>query len=170
FRPSREVSAQLAASVELNDVQIFNADSVEDAIRNNRALERLLRFPDGRTVAFSQRLGGSWDRRDNPFAATRGTLFSAEVEHVNALPAEDDPRTSPITSHFMRLSGRASAYVRLTKAGMALAFSVGSGGNVQLVEGSRTYPDRLFFLGGFDSHRAFLVDSMIPEDVAQRIL
>ncbi len=170
FRPSREISAQLATSLELNDVKIFNADSVEDAIRNNRSLERLLRFPDGRTVAVAQRIGGAWDRRDNAFAATRGTLVTAEVEHVNAFPADDATEdTNPITSHFMRLSGRIAGYVRLNKAGLSLAFSMASGGNVQLVEGSRTYPDRLFYLGGFDSHRAFLTDSMIPQDVADQI-
>lgn len=170
FRPSRELSAQLAASLELNDVQIFNADSVEDAIRNNRSLERLLRFPDGRTVAVAQRVGGAWDRRDNAFAATKGTLITAEVEHVNAFPADDETRdTNPIVSHFMRLQGRIAGYVRLNKAGLSLALTMASGGNVQLVEGSRTYPDRLFYLGGFDSHRAFLTDSMIPQDVADQI-
>lgn len=171
FRPSRELSAQLATSLELNDVNIFNADSVEDAIRNNRSLERLLRFPDGRTVAVAQRLGGAWDRRDNPFAATRGTLFAADVEHVNAFPADDATRdTNPITSHFMRFSGRVAGYLRFTKQGLSLALTMAAGGNVQLVTDSRTYPDRLFYLGGFDSHRAFLTDALIPEDVAQQIL
>jgi len=171
FRPSREVSAQLANSLELNDVRIFNADSVEDAIRANRSLERLLRFPDGRTVAVAQRISGSWDRRDNAFAATKGTLFTAEIEHVNAFPAnQDTENANPITSHFMRLSGRVAGYVRFTRSGLSLALSMSSGGNVQLVPDSRTYPDRLFFLGGFNNHRAFLTDSLVPEDVAQRIL
>lgn len=171
FRPSRELSAQLATSLELNDVQIFNAESVEDAIRENRALERLLRFPDGRTVAVAQRIGGAWDRRDNAFAATRGTLFTAEIEHVNAFPADDATRdTNPITSHFMRLSGRIAGYLRFSRQGLSLALTMASGGNIQLVPDSRTYPDRLFYLGGFDSHRAFLTDALIPEDVAQQIL
>jgi outer membrane protein assembly factor BamA len=171
FRPARELSAQLATSLELNDVKIFNADSVEDAIRNNRSLERLLRFPDGRTVAVAQRLGGAWDRRDNAFAATRGTLFAAEIEHVNAFPADSVTRdTNPITSHFLRISGRVAGYLRFTREGLSLALTMASGGNIQLVQDSRTYPDRLFYLGGFDSHRAFLTDALIPEDVAQRIL
>jgi outer membrane protein assembly factor BamA len=42
--------------------------------------------------------------------------------------------------------------------------------NQQLVDGSRTYPDRLFFLGGVDSVRGFLQDSMVPEDIAQQLL
>lgn len=167
FRPSRDVSSQLANSFELNDVNIFNADSVEDAIRANRSLERLLRFPDGRTVAVAQRISGAWDRRDNAFAATKGTLITAEIEHVNAFPANAE---TEITSHFLRLSGRIAGYVRLTRGGLSLAFSMAAGGNVQLVTDSRTYPDRLFFLGGFNTHRAFLTDSMVPEDVAQQIL
>jgi outer membrane protein assembly factor BamA len=42
--------------------------------------------------------------------------------------------------------------------------------NRQLTDGSRTYPDRLFFLGGVDSLRGFLQDSLVPEDVADKLL
>jgi outer membrane protein assembly factor BamA len=35
---------------------------------------------------------------------------------------------------------------------------------------SKTYPDRLFFLGGVDSMRGFLADSLVPEDIAQEII
>jgi outer membrane protein assembly factor BamA len=48
--------------------------------------------------------------------------------------------------------------------------SIAGGYNFQLTSESKTYPDRLFFLGGVDSIRAFLADQMVPEDVAQRIL
>lgn len=171
YRPLREVVGTLSASLEYNDVRIFKAGSIDDVVRNNRALERLLRFPDGTTFAVAQRFGLSWDRRDNAFAATRGTYLSADVEHVNAFPANpDDPDTAPLTSHFLKLGARFAGYIRLSKSGMSLALSLAGGGNVQLVDGSRTYPDRSFFLGGFDSMRAFLVDAMVPEDVAQQIL
>jgi outer membrane protein assembly factor BamA len=42
--------------------------------------------------------------------------------------------------------------------------------NQQLTDRSRTYPDRLFFLGGVDSLRGFLQEALIPEDVAQELL
>ncbi len=170
FRPFRELVTTLGASAELNDVQIFNAATVDEAILKNPSLARLLRFPDGRTFAVAQRLAVSWDRRDNPFAATTGTVVSADVEHVNAFPASDDPKTAPIVSHFLRLRARVAGYFRFTKKGLALALSVGAGYNVQLKKDSKTYPDRLLYMGGFDTLRAFLTDSVVPEDVAQQIL
>jgi outer membrane protein assembly factor BamA len=109
----------------------------------------------------------TWDRRDDPFSATRGTFASAGVEHVRAAPANE---TASITSDFLRLTGRVGGYVRLSPRGLALALSLRWGQNVQLIAGSQTYPDRLFFLGGVDSLRGFLQDSVIPEDIAERIL
>lgn len=171
LHPVRQVVVTAGGAVELNDVQIFNSTSVDAAIIKNRALERLLRFPDGRTVAVSERASVSWDRRDTPFAATKGTLFNLDVEHVDAFPADAaDARTAPIVSHFMRFKGQGAGYIRFTDKGFALAISVGAGLNLQLTDDSKTYPDRLLFLGGSDSLRAFLSDSVVPEDVAQRIL
>ena len=40
----------------------------------------------------------------------------------------------------------------------------------QLIQGSHTYPDRLFFMGGVDTIRGFTQDSLIPEDIAQQLL
>ncbi len=48
--------------------------------------------------------------------------------------------------------------------------SVAAGYNLQLFNKSSTYPDRLFFLGGVDSLRSFLADSVVPQDVASRIV
>jgi outer membrane translocation and assembly module TamA len=51
-----------------------------------------------------------------------------------------------------------------------LAGSLRAGRIFQLLDDSETYPDRLFFLGGVDSIRGFLRDSVVPQDVAERIL
>jgi len=171
YHPIREVVGTLSASVEVNDEQIFSGGSVLDAIKNNPSLEHLLLFPDGTTFAVAQRVGISWDRRDNAFAATQGTFVTADVEHVNALPADpNDPTTSPINSHFLRLQGRFAGYLRFTDKGLALALSIAAGGNIQLASESQTYPDRLFYLGGFDSIRSFLSDSLVPQDVADQVV
>jgi outer membrane protein assembly factor BamA len=169
YRPLREVAVTLSASGELNDVQIFNADSVDDAILQNPNLERLLRFPDGTTFAVSQRLGVTWDRRDNPLSATSGTLLVGATEHVNAFPIGDQTGDDPLVSHFLKLTTRFATYFRFTDEGLSLALSISGGLNVQLQSGSKTYPDRLFYAGGFESHRAYFPDKMIPEDVADRI-
>ncbi len=170
FRPFREFVTTLGATVELNDVQIFDAQAVTQAIEMNPGLAPLLSFPQGRTFALAQRLSASWDRRDNPFAATKGTLLTGDIEHVNAFPANSGGSTTSIVSHFMRFQARAAGYVRFTEKGLALAVSIAGGVNVQLTSGSKTYPDRLLFLGGFDTLRGFLSDSVVPEDVAQQIL
>jgi outer membrane protein assembly factor BamA len=64
---------------------------------------------------------------------------------------------------------RFATYFRFTDQGLSLALSVSGGVNVQLESGSKTYPDRLFYVGGFESHRAYFPDAMVPEDVAKRI-
>jgi len=167
YRPSRQWTFQLGTSAERNNVNVFEANSVEQAIIKNPSLANLLRVPDGTTLALSQRLGASWDRRDNPFAATRGTFVSLSVEHVSALPLDD---TSQITSEFIKLSGRGAGYVRLDNRGMALAISIGTGVNLQLNSDSKTYPDRLFYMGGVSTVRGFSLDAMVPEDLAQQVL
>jgi outer membrane protein assembly factor BamA len=167
YRPWRPVSLQFGGSTELNDVKVFGAEDVEAAVRRNPRLATLLRVPDGRTLAVAQRVGATWDRRDSAFEATRGTLFSVGVEHVSAFPMNDD---TVITSEFLRFTGRGAGYLRLTDGGMALAVSVGTGYNQQLTSDSQTYPDRLFYLGGVSTLRGFQLDSVVPEDVARRVL
>lgn len=175
YRPVRQLYAQLGSSLEYNDVGIFNGTltDVLNANPGNVDLARLLRAPEGSTVAVAQRIGFAWDRRDNPFGATKGTLLSGTVEHVYAFPESvtDSGNENAIKTDFFRLFGTASGYVRLTDSGMAIAASLRGGRIVQsgLVPDSKTYPDRLFFLGGVDSLRGFLQDSLVPQDVADQI-
>jgi outer membrane protein assembly factor BamA len=185
YRPVRVFYAQVGGSLERNDVSIFRGGTVADylnyvARQGGPALDlgRLLRVPDGLTYAVAQRLSMTWDRRDNPFGATRGSLVLGSVEHVHAYPTEENAeqqnpdncaRPQP-KSDFLKLTGTLAGYVRLSEAGLALAASVRGGRMIQLLRCSHTYPDRLFFMGGVDSLRGFLQDSLVPEDVAQKLL
>ncbi len=171
YRPVRTWNASLGLSLERNDVSIFNGQTVEQYLSQpgvTTDLGRLLRVPDGLTYAVAERLTTSWDRRDIPFGATKGTLLGVTVEHVRAFPASDNPKTQE--SDFLRTSGVAAGYIRLSKRGLAFAVSVRGGAIQQLMSNSKTYPDRLFFLGGVDSIRGFLQDSVVPQDLAQRII
>ena len=47
--------------------------------------------------------------RDNPFAATKGTLFAGGVEHVNAFPSGLSNNLATIKSHFLRALSHLSA-------------------------------------------------------------
>ena len=157
YRPIRQISAQLSASAERNEVAIFNAEAA-----------KVLRVPEGTTLAIAQRAVFTGDFRDNAFNPKSGGLISTTVEHVNAFPiGEDNPAT--IVSHFLRVSGKASYYIKLP-AKLTLALSLSAGSNIQLTSTSKTYPDRLFFLGGNDSIRSFLADSLVPQDRAEKIL
>jgi outer membrane protein assembly factor BamA len=168
YRPSTRFLTQIGGSLELNNARIFESGvDIADYIQAHPEAGTKLRVPDGRTYAYAERTNLTWDRRDNPFDATRGTFFYASVEHVHAAPADS---SATITSDFFRLTSRIAGYVRLTDGGLALAFSFRWGYNVQLNSASQTYPDRLFYFGGVDSIRGFLQDSVIPQDLAERII
>ena len=162
YRPRRGMAAQLSLSAERNDVQIFNRDAQRGTIS-------ILRAPEGLTLALSERVSFTWDLRDNPFNATRGLLLSTSLEHVNAFPLVTDENKATDISHFLRFTGRVAAYLRLPRK-LVLAMSLAAGYNLQLFKESKTYPDRLSFLGGVDSLRSFLADSVVPQDVAERII
>jgi len=156
YRPVRQITTQLGVSTEINNVQIFDD--------TDTSTFGLLRAPQGRTLALAERLAFTADYRDSPFNPTKGVLFATTLEHVNATPVDD---TATVKSHFLRLTGRVAGYV--SKWGITLATSLGAGGNIQLSQGSATYPDRLFFIGGVDTNRAFLDASLVPQDIADQV-
>jgi outer membrane protein assembly factor BamA len=193
FRPDRRVSVQLGGSLERNYAQIFGDDeknALKCYLQGHPTQQALFRVPQGVSIALAQRLGVTWDRRDNPLDATSGTFVSASVEHVHATPIDSsasqdsgcagqapattgqpliDPFQS-VPSDFLRYTGRVAGYVRLSDKGLALAMSFRAGVIQHLLAGSQTYPDRLFFMGGVDSLRGFLQDSLVPQDIAKRLL
>src|SRR6185437_6254156 len=161
YRPMRQLTTQLGVSTELNDVTVFDESTISDT-------SLLLRAPEGLTVALAQRLGFIADYRDNPLNAHKGVFFTTSVEHVNAFPVTQGQNPANVQSHFLRFNGRVAGYA--TRFGVTLAASLAMGGNVQLFSGSETYPDRLFFLGGVDTHRAYLDSAMVPQDIADKII
>ncbi len=181
YLPTRRLSIQLGGSLERNDVYIFGQQEkgrLRDYIQANPQRSNVFRVPEGTSVAVAERFSVSWDRRDVPMAARRGVYLTASVEHVTARPiggsasSANDP-TDPFSasdSEFLRWTSRGAVYVPLARTGPSLALSFRWGTNQQLVAGSRTYPDRLFFMGGMDSIRGFLQDSLIPEDIATRLV
>jgi len=193
YRPDRRFAVQLGNSVERNYAQIFGneqKDALKCYLQDHAQQQALFRVPQGVSIALAQRIGVTWDRRDNPLNATSGTFVSAGVEHVHAIPLDssasaetgcgDGMPVNPgmatidpfraVRSDFLRYTSRVAGYVRLSNKGVALAMSFRWGVIQHLLQNSQTYPDRLFFLGGVDSLRGFLQDSMVPQDIAQRLL
>jgi len=167
YRPLRQISTQLSASVERNNVTIFNETARNQTNAN-------LRIPEGATLAFSERAAFTWDGRDNALNPTKGALISSTIEHVDAFPLKETDNPAKDVSHFLRLSAKVSGYIKLPWK-LTLALSLAAGYNLQLTKdtattkGSKTYPDRFFFLGGGDSIRSFLADAVVPQDLIDKI-
>jgi outer membrane protein insertion porin family len=83
-------------------------------------------------------------------------------------------------SHFVRLTQTLAGYIPLFR-GVSLALELRLGENARVAPCNYvnplpgqdasfcTYPDRLFFMGGFDSMRGWLQDTFIPQDYEDRI-
>lgn len=177
FLPRRQYLVQLGGTVELNEVTILETEviSMDD--------NPVILVPEGRSVAFTQNLSASWDRRDKPLAATRGTYLTAGVEHVTALPLEEqeldcaqlvsgdvDIAVNQVCSEFLKFTGRVAGYIPLSKKGLTFALSLRAGVIQHLTDVSRTYPDRLFFMGGVDTLRGYPQNSLVPQDLADKVL
>jgi outer membrane protein insertion porin family len=98
----------------------------------------------------------------------------------------DDPNVQKVLaaapqafSHFVRLTQTFAGYIPIFRD-VSLALELRLGENVRTAPCSYvtpdptlpaycTYPDRLFFMGGFDSMRGWLQDTFIPQDYADTI-
>lgn len=178
YRPINELQITLFQSVEYNNTRIFQGQTSVEYIRQQAAegrptteLQRILLVPDGESMVVAQRVLVSWDRRDNAFNAAKGTYIVSGIEHVDGYPLVDvrinDP-SPPTQSHFFKFTQTFAGYIPLPK-GLRIAALTRIGVNVQITPTSRTYPDRLFFLGGTDSMRGWNLNSFIPQDDIDRI-
>ena len=195
WRPSREVQVSFGPDYEHNEVHLFQAASIADYLANpansgNIDLERLLRVPNGISNVVAARAVFTWDRRDAPFNAHRGTYVALGVEQANSYPVRDSHDTdtqagmtyaeSQYENHILRLTQTVAVYVPLTPK-VSLATEVRLGEIANLVSCRTpfapsaapqtvcTYPDRYFFMGGFDSMRGWLQDAFIPQDSVDKI-
>jgi outer membrane protein assembly factor BamA len=201
FRPSREFQVVMGATVELNDVRLFEFNSIASYLACNpnglnESLGALLRIPDGASLVIAGRASAAWDRRDNAFNAKRGTYVFLGAELVNSIPEEaaiapstptkcTNPSAAALTpapqaySHFLRLTQTFAGYVPITKS-ISLALELRLGENVRTAACGYTnpqpgdptyctYPDRLFFMGGFDSMRGWLQDTFMPQEYDDKI-
>jgi outer membrane protein assembly factor BamA len=115
-------------------------------------------------VVASQRFTTSWDRRDSAFNAHRGTYVAGSIEHADAITSQEGA-----DGHFVRLAQTVSAYYPITPK-ITLAATLRLGEIIQLVKNSVTYPDRFFFMGGFDSMRGWAQDTLFPQDAIDAIV
>lgn len=195
WRPVRQFQVSGGPDLERNSVHLFAAGTIQDYLAKNQGnidLQRLLRVPDGRTNVVGGRVVVTWDRRDSAFNAHKGTYVALGFEQVNSYPEQEagiDP-TRQFESHILRLSQTLGAYIPITpKVAIAAEVRLGEVSNLlpcsapfaggallspYPVGGAGTplyctYPDRLFFMGGFDSMRGWLQDALIPQEYVDQI-
>lgn len=169
WQPLTRLSFTWSAELEQNDVQLFgNRENFEDIIEDemgNPQIARLLRVPQGNSIVVSTRLSGALDQRDSPFVPTEGWFTSAAVEWVRTLETQPQDGAEPFFSHFLKFTGTLNGYLPLGE--VVVATQIRAGGIVHLEDGSRTYPNRQFFLGGVDSLRGFNQAQLQPQDAAE---
>lgn len=182
YTPIRQVQFSLSPTAERNEVKIFKnikTSAAEETLdeylarlqneTGNVDLARLLRVPDGASNAFAQRFQVTWDRRDNSFNAHTGTYMVSGVEHVDWFPTSRPVDNDTVfEGHFLRFTQKFAGYIPIGKK-ITFAAILSIGANVQLTENSKTYPDRLFFLGGVQSLRGWNRDAFYPQDFVDRI-
>ncbi|MDI7268479.1 MAG: POTRA domain-containing protein, partial [Myxococcota bacterium] len=167
---------QLRGGIEHNDVLTF--EGLPESVCTGREppgasclppdAARQLRTPSGVSTFAVVRSSFTVDWRDSPFNPTRGIYASATAEFVRSFGAVDDPGTEIREQNFSNLvkaSFLLSGYVPLVEE-MVLALSGRFGRVFHLQDGSRTFADRYFYLGGFDTIRGLPQESLAAADLA----
>jgi len=185
WRPVREFQLRAGPDYEHNDVHLFQGGDIATYLLDNPGntdLARLLRVPDGDSNVVAGSVVLTWDRRDTPFNAHRGTYLAASVEQVNSYPVQNNTANpaQQYEGHFFRLTQTLAAYLPISSA-ITLAAEIRLGEIANIIKcklpfdpggtpGSYcTYPDRLFFMGGVESMRGWLQDTFIPQEFADQI-
>jgi outer membrane protein assembly factor BamA len=163
----------VGGDLENNNVDLFVGEALQDYLRMHQKeprLLRLLRVPEGTSTLLAARTSVSWDRRDSPFTPTRGYFATTSLELAGTLSGEPDQfdTVDHFVSRFLKWSASVSGYVPLG-GNVVLAGQARIGRIFPLLDASQTYPNRAFFLGGVDTLRGYLEDSLIPQDIADQI-
>jgi outer membrane protein insertion porin family len=165
--PWPKVTLLEAIDLENNDVGLFRGKTLADVIAQAEGqprVQRLLRVPAGNTTIWAFRLSVSYDDRDSPFLPTRGFFLSASGEIASTLYV-DNPEYE---SRYLKLQVTGSGYLPLGR-GVVLAGQLRVGRIMHLGGSTFTFPNRAFFLGGVDTMRGYFQDSLMPQDVADRV-
>lgn len=175
YQPLDWLSFVLSGAVERNNFSVFTHEDANSLIDRNPALANVLRVPQGRTGVFAGGLGVVADFRDSKLGATKNGYVSLQTEIVKSfLSPEGEPR-----QQFVHLQGSMGAYFRVPflPGKSVLAFELRGGVNLNIGSCAgadpatcSTYPDRLFYLGGFESVRGFFAGQMLPQDSIDELL
>ena len=146
-------SARVSASVDLRDSPFVPTDGV--------FLSATLEF--ARSVSVAGSTGLSCSAPQSLVVREPGDLTPEPTPRTcvdaSGSPVENDP----FLSSFLKLTVNVSGYVEVADD-WVIALQLRGGRVFHLETGSRTYPNRAFYLGGVDTMRGFLQDQVIPQD------
>jgi outer membrane protein assembly factor BamA len=187
WRPTRQIQLAGGPDYENNQVHLFGGGLIEQYLnspqaQNNVNLARVLRVPDGTSNVVAVRAVATWDRRDSAFNAHSGTYIALGAEQVNSYPVQGSTVANrELEGHILRLTQTIAGYLPLSsKVSFAAELRLGEVANLVPCRAPFdtsgiapptycTYPDRLFFMGGFDSMRGWLQDAFIPQEYVDQI-
>ncbi|MBO6940253.1 MAG: BamA/TamA family outer membrane protein [Deltaproteobacteria bacterium] len=173
WRPRRLFGMSVSGAIENNEIGVLGSDSYEELLETTTdlRLRQLLRVPEGTSTLVATEVTASVDFRDSPFTPSKGFYATVTAEYARTLrPAEieRDGERIVFDSNHVRLLGTFNGYIPLGDK-VVLATQLRLGRVVHLTAESKTYPNRQFFLGGVDTVRGYLQDSMVPQDLAEAI-
>ncbi len=182
LRPFRELQFALSQTVEHNQAHIFAFNTIQGYLTSVAAgqsgngdltdLSTLLRFPDVPSLAFAQRFVVTWDRRDNTFNPHKGTLFVSGIEHTDWFGQQPECTGNLCSTpygHTVKFTETIAAYLPRDPDGDAGRGAAHRGQHADQSQrspaGTRPpIPIALFFLGGVQSMRGYLQDSMVTQE------
>lgn len=176
-RPVRWLTLTPLVDFQVNNLNLFG--SLSDILQGlpmseQLRLSRLLLLPQGTTILTSARMTMSIDQRDQVFNPQRGFFLSLLGEFVGVLAYFEQQTPTgttlpPPPGNTLRGTLSFSGYASWGGGALGTwtwASTVRLGVNGTFDPCNRvTYPNRQFFLGGADSLRGWLQDSLIPADV-----
>lgn len=173
WRPRRLFGMGLSGAIENNEIGVLGSESYEQLLEDTTdlRLRQLLRVPEGTSTLVATQITASVDLRDSPFTPSKGFYAAVTAEYARTLrPAEieRDGERIVFDSNHLRLLGTFNGYVPIGEK-LVFATQLRLGRVVHLTGESKTYPNRQFFLGGVDTVRGYLQDSMVPQDLAEAI-
>lgn len=173
WRALRFLSLSLSGGLENNAIDILGEQSYRELLEetSDLRLRGLLRVPEGETTLVSTEVTATLDRRDSPFVPTRGYYAALSFEWArtvrdNVVDSAGDEEV--FSSNHFRFQLSTSAYVPLGRS-WVFAAQLRFGRMIHLTNRSQSYPNRKFFLGGVDTVRGYLQDSLVPQDIADEI-
>jgi outer membrane protein assembly factor BamA len=172
-RPTRWLTLTPLVDFQVNNLNLFG--NLTDILRGlppaeQLRLSRLLLLPQGTTVLSSTRVTMAIDQRDQVFNPQHGFFLSLMAEFVGVITyfgqqTTDSASTALPPGNTLRGTLSFSGYVSHRNV-VTWASNVRLGVNGTFDPCNRvTYPNRQFFLGGADTLRGWLQDSLIPADV-----